>query len=171
MKNTTEKITIMMILFFVICSFQTNAQENKIDAFKNLIGGQWVLEGKQAAGLQGKSMYEFAWGINGKIVKVKYYNTDPKTLKFSLRNEGIRAFNAAAKRMEFYEFDKYGGVTIGTVVIEDKNIHADYEYHGLTLRDTWRYIDDNQYELITGEWKDGQWGRIYHKEICTRAKD
>ena len=153
------------LLFFIT---QVYGRTNPMSVFENSIGGAWVSEGVQQGGLQGKTVDEFTWGLDGKIVKTKHYSNDPKTLEFGLRNEGIRVSNAADSIIQFYEFDKLGGITSGTILIEGKNMHYEYVYHGLNLRDTWKFVDSDTYELTVGVLKDDVWETKYHEAIFTR---
>lgn len=122
----------------------------------------------QLGGFEGKTVHDIEWGLNGKIVKVKTYTTDPKTKEFSLRNEGIRTFNSQTDQLEFYEFDKLGGVTSGSITADGSNIYFEYVYEGLTLRDSWIYQTKDEYQLIVGIWKDGKWTKKFHEATFIR---
>ena len=162
---------ILLVGFLILSQImQVNAQTHHMKAFENLVVGSWIFEGKQLGGQDGKTIHEFEWGLEGKIIKTKLYNTDLKTLEFGLRNEGIRAYNVANETIEFYEFDKHGGITYGQILIEGKDIHYDYEYQEMKLRDSWKFIDTDNYELIVGVWQDGEWKTKYHQAIFTRKK-
>ncbi len=158
------------ILFTLILTFNLalSAQTNSIEAFKNLVGSSWVSEGMQLGGFEGKTVHEIQWGLTGKIVKVKTYTTDPETKKFGLRNEGIRAFNSQKNQLEFYEFDKLGGITNGVIVIDGKNIHFEYNYEDLNLRDSWIYQSKDEYQFIVGIWDDGIWEKKFHETAFKR---
>ena len=161
---------ILLILLSIQLSFISVAiaQNNPIEAFSPLIGGSWISEGVQLGGHKGKTEIKFVWGLDGKIVKATTYTTDPETLKFGLRNEGIRTYNVQQKTIEFYEFDKLGGVTVGKVVIEGKNLHYEYEYSGTSLRDSWIYINENKYQFIVGIWNDDSWQKKFHEGVFIR---
>lgn len=168
----TKQQLLLIALFSILFVLNTSAQIGKMTAFENLIGGEWVTTPKADGGLQSKSVSKFEWGLNRKIIKSKYYNHDPKTFEFGIRNEGIRAFNASDSTIAFYEFDRFGGITEGRVLLEGQNFHYEYEYHGeLKLRDTWRFIDKDNYELTVGVWKDGKWEKKYHEALVTRVLD
>lgn len=159
---------IILILIQPILSLHLVAQSKELKPFEILIGGKWGHEGIQLGGHQGKTEYHFSKGLDGKIIKVKTFTTDPKTKTFELRNEGIRAWNATDSLIYFYEFDKNGGFTTGKVSFEDKDINYDYNYHGTSVRDSWEYIDDNTFGLIIGIWDGKIWKKKFHEAIYTR---
>ncbi|MCE7995586.1 MAG: hypothetical protein HEP71_26645 [Roseivirga sp.] len=162
----------LTVFFLIFLATKANSQGEQMKAFENLIGGEWVTTPKAAGGLQSKSVSKFEWGLNRKIIKSKYYNHDPKTFEFGLRNEGIRAHNASDSTIVFYEFDRFGGITEGTVLTEGQNLHYEYDYHGeLKLRDTWKFIDKDNYSLTVGVWKDGKWEKKYHEALVKRVPD
>jgi hypothetical protein len=84
-------------------------------------------------------------------------------LIFGLRNEGVRSWNAADSLIYFFEFDKNGGITTGTVTVNKKDFYYDYEYQGMTLRDSWEFIDANTYLLIVGIWDSETWKQKIHE--------
>ena len=166
------KFVILQVLTIIFCIGELNAQANPINAFESLMGGNWVSDGDSIAGLQSKSISRFEWGLNGKIVKTKFYNRDPETLEFGLRNEGIRIYNKKDSTIHFYEFDKFGGVTSGIVLISGMDFHYEYKYNeGLMLRDTWKFIDNDTYELTVGVWVEGKWKKKYHEATLKRVFD
>ncbi|MEM9388826.1 MAG: hypothetical protein AAGA02_00045 [Bacteroidota bacterium] len=160
-----KAIILNILLFSTIISF---AQTNPLAAFDNLVGSSWVSEGKQLGGFDGKTVYKIESGLEGKIIKVATYATDPKTKEFGLRNEGIRAYDAGQKTIKFYEFDKLGGTTIGEVIIENKNMHFVYMYQGMELRDSWIYETEDQYRFIVGTWENGDWKQKFHETLLVR---
>ncbi len=150
------------MLSFLI-NMHLNAQNNPVQIFENFIDGYWLSEGKQMGGHDGKTEKYFEWGLNGKMVKVKTHNTNPETLEFGLRNEGVRFWSAEDSLVHFYEFDVFGGITKGIVTIENQNIHYDYEYQGYKLRDSWIFIDENTYKYIVGVWEAEAWKQKFYE--------
>ena len=69
---------------------------------------------------------------------------------------------------EFYEFDKFGGVSKGKVIADGKDIHYEYEYGDLTLRDSWIFIDKDQYTYVVASVKNGEQDQIYHQGVFVR---
>ena len=154
------KILFSIFIFFVTVNLKA---QKSLEAFANLVPGTWISEGKQLGGHEGKAEKIYEWGLNEKLVKVKTYTTDPKTLKFDLRNEGVRFWKANDELIHFYEFDAFGGITEGTVTINEKDIHYDYEYEGYKLRDSWIYVNADTYKYIVGVWEDGAWKEKFHE--------
>ncbi len=157
------------IIFFIL-TIATNAfsQKNSLEAFNDLIDGAWVSEGTQLGGFEGKTEYQFNKILDNKAIHVKTFATDPKTRKFGIRNEGVRIFNATTNNLEFYEFDIKGGVTLGIIILEGKNIHYEYEYHGMKLRDSWIYNDKDHYKYIVGVWESDGWKQKFHETVLVR---
>lgn len=162
-----NKLILTAILFLGIHTLQ--AQERPISPLEAFVGSSWVSEGLQLGGFEGKTVYEFEWGLNRQIIHVKTYTTDPQTRKFGLRNEGVRAFNSETENLEFYEFDKLGGITKGKIAIEGRNIHYEYEYQGLQLRDSWIHVSDDEYNFIAGTWDGTSWSKKFHETTIVRA--
>lgn len=156
----------VLLLFGSVCFAQTNP----LAGFENLAGSSWVSEGTQLGGFEGKTVYKIDYGLDGKIVKVQTFATDPRTKEFGLRNEGIRAFDSKAGSVVFYEFDKLGGITTGKVEIERNNFHYTYTYQGMELRDSWIYKSKDEYEFIVGVWKNGDWVQKFHETTLKREQ-
>ena len=156
------------LIFLIAITHLIDAQENPILAFDNLSGDTWISEGKQLGGHDGKTVKEITWGLDGKIIKVKTYTTDPQSLAFGLRNEGIRIFNSQTNQMEFYEFDKLGGVSKGTVTIDGKNIYYEYSYGEMLLRDSWIFVSKDEYEYRVCSIVDSQCDKIFHQGVFKR---
>lgn len=161
----------LLLISCILTSCTLIAQDNPMAVFDNLVGSTWVSEGKQLGGFDGKTEAVFSWGLDQKIVHVKTYTTDPQTKAFGLRNEGVRAFDAAEKKIAFYEFDKFGGITAGTVIVDGRDLHYEYEYQGLTLRDSWIYVSEDEYQFVVGTWENGDWTKKFHETIFTRLKN
>jgi hypothetical protein len=165
------KIAISTTVFVqMFLSMTVLGQNNRMEAFNVLVGSTWVFEGTQLGGHEGRTEQQFELGLDGKIVKVKTYSTDPKTLQFGLRNEGVRSWNAADSLIYFYEFDKNGGITTGTVTVNKNDLYYDYEYQGIMLRDSWEYVDADTYLLIVGIWDGKTWKQKYHEAKFLRKK-
>ncbi|NRB50912.1 MAG: hypothetical protein HRU41_24800 [Saprospiraceae bacterium] len=160
----------LLLISCLLTSCTLIAQDNPMAVFDNLVGSTWVSEGKQLGGFDGKTEAVFSWGLDQKIVHVKTYTTDPQTKDFGLRNEGVRAFDAAKERIAFYEFDKFGGITAGIVIADSKNLHYEYDYQGLTLRDSWIYVSEDEYQFIVGTWENGDWTKKFHEARFSRLK-
>jgi len=146
------------------------AQEAPLSAFENIVGSTWISEGTQLGGHQGKTVKEIKWGLDGKIVQVTTYTTDPNTLEFGLRNEGVRIFNAESEQLEFYEFDKKGGVSKGVIKIDGKNIYYEYPYGDLVLRDSWIYQSKDEYIYRVCAVKTDTCDQVFHEGTFNRKQ-
>ncbi len=146
------------------------SQENPISAFTTLADATWVSEGLQLGGFEGRTEYQMQWDLDKKIVRVNSYSTDPKTKEFGFRAVGVRMYNTTTEQLEFYEFDKYGSITEGTILVDEKNLHFEYEYQGSYLRDSWIYVSDEEFRFIVGIWKDGGWSKKFHETTFRKMK-
>ncbi len=161
----------LLTIGFALTAITAIAQENPMNAFEKLAGATWVSGGLQLGGFEGRTEYEMNWDLNKKVVRVNSFSTDPKTKEFGFRAVGIRTYNTTTKQLEFYEFDKYGGVTPGTILVDGNNLHFEYEYGGSYLRDSWIYENDNTFQFIVGIWEDGKWSKKFHETTFRKAKD
>ena len=153
----------LLSILFTGCFYLLFAQDTKLTMFENIVGSTWISEGKQLGGHDGKTVKEISAGLDGKIIKVKTYITDPQTLEFGLRNEGIRIYNSKTEQLEFYEFDKLGNVSKGVVKRDGKNIHYEYKYGDLLLRDSWIYQSDDEYTYkVCSVSEEGECLQTYH---------
>ena len=160
MKNT--------LLFLLLIPFILQAQA-PLTAFDNLVGSTWEVKGKWGNGEEFRQEYAFQWSLNKKMVKVQTKGTvDMLTKEYGLRNEGIRFWRENENKIVFYEFDVFGGITEGICNIEGKNIYYEYEYDGLTLRDSWIYQDENTYELVVASLENGKQKDVYQKSTVKR---
>lgn len=145
----------------MICLLSTTifAQEQPLSAYKNLIGKTWIIEGKWGDGTLYKKESTFEFGLNKTIVIEKSLGfTDSLQTTFGERNYGIRQFNPQDSTITFHEFDVFGGLTTGQVIIEGKNIGYVYEYQGYNLIDLWTYIDESNYRMIVSTFENGEIG-------------
>jgi len=160
-----HKLYFSIFIFFVAINIKA---QKPLDTFFNLINGTWVSEGRQLGGHEGTTKKIYEWGLNENLVKVKTYTTDPKTLKFYLRNEGVRFWRVKDSLVLFYEFDAFGEMTEGIVTFNENDIHYDYEYEGYKLRDSWIYVNGDTYKYIVGVWEDEAWKEKFHESQFIR---
>ncbi|PXX99197.1 hypothetical protein DF185_15080 [Marinifilum breve] len=164
------KLKLLIIVCCFLFSIEGFAQENApLEHFNQFTEGVWITEGEWSNGHKFKQEIDFEWGLNHKIVKVKTYGTiDPKTKKYGLRNEGIRAYNTQDSVIQFWEFDIYGGITKGECYFEGRNLHYEYDYHGEKLKESWIFVDQDSYKYQIGSVKDGKLDKVYMKSSYKR---
>ena len=137
-------------------------QDYPLAAFDNLISKAWVAEGNWGNGQVFKQETSFEYSLDQTIVIAKTKGfVDQENTKVGDRNYGIRQYNPQTKEVSFHEFDVFGGHTTGMVRFEGNNIKYYYEYLGSQLVDLWKYVDDESYELVIAEAKDGEPGTVY----------
>lgn len=142
---------------------QSKAQE-QLSIFKNLIGKTWSAEGSWGDGNKFKQETFFEYGLDSTLVLAhsKGYTNKEQTI-YGDRNHGIRKWNSEKGYLEFWEFDVFGGVTWGKIFVQGKNLRYEYIYGETLVSDYWEYVDDNTYNFIVGNFKDGEWKQIFLK--------
>lgn len=150
------------LLLIVLMPVLVFSQDDKLQGFDNLVNKTWKAEGEWSNGTIFKQEISFTYDLNKTIVVTssKGYTNQEQT-EYGNRNHGIRQYNAKENKIEFWEFDIFGGVTQGVVEIKDKNIFYHYTYGEATVTDCWEYVNDKTYKLIVGSYKNGKWEAIY----------
>ena len=156
------KVLIVLLLIPVLCL----GQAKELSVFNNLIGKTWIAEGKWGDGSIFKQEISYHYDLENTIVvtKAKGFVNKEQT-RFGDRNHGIRQYNTEDKKIVFWEFDVFGGVTKGTVIAEGKNIRYSYKYGDSTVTDLWEYIDDETYKFVVGNYKNNTWEHVYLETV------
>jgi hypothetical protein len=135
--------------------------------YSNLVGGKWETKGRWENGGQfhQEVLVETELTKNIFIVKTHDY-IDSKQFDNARRNYGVRAWDDKAGKMKFWEFDVFGGMISGEVVINGNNIYHVYDYtnkKGETkaLVDAWIYVDQDTYTFKVAEFVNGKPGKEY----------
>lgn len=154
--------TFITILTLLLSSFVCHGQQNPLVGFEALFGKTWLAEGTWGDGsaFRQEVTFEYSLGQQLIIAKSKGY-TDQAQTTFRARNHGIRKYDSETKKILFWEFDIFGGVTTGEVLLEGKNITYKYEYESTTLLDTWTYINDSTYSFTVSRWDGGNATNTY----------
>lgn len=151
-----------LFLFFLI-SLVAYAQENPLEKnFSNLVGKTWKAEGKWGDASVFKQEILFRYSLDKKIIitETKGFTNKEQTI-YGNRNHGIRKYDKETNSIRFWEFDVFGGLTKGTVLLEDKNIRYIYQYGDTVVTDMWEYINDTTYKFTVGNYVDGKWKQKY----------
>jgi len=150
------------ILLLLVLPVLTFAQESKLSVFDNLVGKTWIANGSWGNGAEFKQEIEFNFDLEGTIVTAKSKGfVDQKQTKLGSRNLGIRKFDAESKQIKFWEFDVFGGVTEGIVILDGDNILYQYDYGGTLVTDMWEYVNDSEYNFKVGSYINGKWEQIF----------
>lgn len=166
-----KKLLIVLLLYSVWGYGQTS-KEAAFETLDNLVGGKWLYEGQWGNGQKFKQEQIFEWGLNRQVMKVKIYGiVNQESGEYGLRNEGIRAWDAKAQTLKFYEFDVFGGVTVGECVFEEDRFHYEYLYEiegkQQLMRDTWKLVDKDTY-LFSVSMKSGDEWKVFTSNEITR---
>lgn len=166
------KYLLLVLLLSSTLSYGQTSKETAYKALENLVGGTWLYEGQWGNGQKFKQEHIFEWGLNRQIMKVKTYGTvNQETGEYGLRNEGIRAWDTKTETVKFYEFDVFGGATIGDCVFEKDRFHYEYLYEiegrQQLMRDTWKFMDKDTY-LFSVNLKSGDEWKVFSSNEIKR---
>ena len=163
----TKFSALLLLLAFI----GTNAQENPLAVFNTIIGKKWYAEGNWEDGSKFKQEIIFEYVLDSTLVIAhsKGYTNAEKT-QYGNRNHGIRKFDNESEEIKFWEFDSFGGVTTGKVIIDNKDLRYEYDYGGTLVSDAWDYVDDRTYNFTVGHFVNGKWKQIYLRTQFTTEK-
>ncbi|NAS30821.1 hypothetical protein GTQ40_07550 [Flavobacteriaceae bacterium R38] len=152
----------IFIIIFLLTGYISIAQENKLAAFDHLINKTWKADGKWGNGSEFKQEIHFKYSLNKSIVVAESIGfIDKEQTKLGLRNHGIRQYDSVSGKIRFWEFDVFGGLTEGKVIVKDNNLYYQYKYGDSIITDGWEKIDETTYNFKVGEYTDGQWQQLY----------
>jgi hypothetical protein len=165
--------TILTTLLISTASFaQTihdlpQTKEETYEVYANLMGGKWETKGKWGSGGEYHQEIIVEMELTRNIFTVKTHDfIDSKQFDNAQRNYGIRAWDKQEQKMKFWEFDVFGGIITGEVIVEGNNIYHIYQYPDnkggvLTLADAWIYVDKDTYTFKVSEFNNGKLGMEY----------
>src|SRR5687767_12638285 len=166
------------LLLTAITVFSQNRGLTKEESFKiysNLVGGKWETKGKWANGGEYHQDIIVEPKLTKNIFTVKTHDyIDSKQFDSARRNYGVRAWDEKASKMKFWEFDVFGGIINGEIVIDGNNIYHVYDYankKGETkkLVDAWIYVDKDTYTFKVAEYEQGKPGKEYMSSTLKRV--
>ena len=167
-----------VLVFAYPVSLYSQDDHNKeaiMNAISALIGGKWVVEGKWPNGGAFKQEQIYEWGLNKSIIKVKTLGSIDEKGTFGLRNEGIRAWDSKANVMKMWEFDVFGGITVGIADVEGNSHYFEYDYadSGKTrkFRDLWTKVGPDLYDYKVGIFEDGKWQSVFLESQYKRMSE
>ena len=168
MKFSRAIIAVLTITFTGINGL---AQQDPLSIFDPLVGYTWSAEGKWGNGSPFKQEILIETDLDKKIVisRSRGYTNQAQTV-YGDRNFGIRQFDSISGKLKFWEFDVFGGLTVGEVIKKNKNILYQYDYGSSSITDMWEYVNDSTYNFIVGSFKNGQWEQQYLSTQFTRSR-
>ena len=161
-----NSINIAVIVLFLSSAFNTYSQtDHPLSVFVPLLDRTWMASGKWNDGNPFQQEITFEEALSGSIIKTTSdgYLDEEKTI-WGHRNHGIRQWDQSDEIIKFWEYDVYGGVTTGTVTVDDKNFYYQYNYgegESLVVTDYWQFVDRDTYSVTVGIYKDGSWSEKY----------
>ena len=159
------------LLFLSLVTFSTNAQTPLLNAFEPLIGHTWSAQGKWGDGSVFEQETTFTAELEGTIVVAKSKGfVDQDQTQYGDRNHGIRKYDEANKQIIFYEFDTFGGLTEGIVLVDGKNLYYQYKYGDAFITDGWEYQDENTYKYTVGVYEAGEWKATYLSTVFKKIR-
>lgn len=182
MKNTFFTVLKMFVLSTLLLSraMPSKAQKNDktplYEAYSQLVGGTWETKGNWANGNPYHQAVTVEKTLNGQIFVVRTQDfIDAKAYEQATRNHGIRAWEEKEGKMKFWEFDVFGNVIKGEVVLVGKDIYHLYEYTNsqgavLQLADVWQFQDKDTYVFKVCEYTNGKLGKEYLQCLYQRKQ-
>lgn len=151
------------IIFLIgLIPFIAFSQKAEISNFDNLTGKTWRAEGNWGDGTKFIQEISFEYSLDSTLV---ISNTNgiinSKSEELSPRSHGIRQYDKKSKSIKFWEFDRNGGVTRGSVFFVDKNIFYQYKYKEAILTDMFEHVNDSTYNYKVGNYMNGVWIQTY----------
>ncbi len=159
LNNGNVKKIIVVLFLIPIVSF---CQNSELSIFENLVGKKWIAEGSWGDGSQFKQEVIYEYSLDGAIVitnSIGFIDKEQKTL--GPRNHGVRMYDEESDTIKFWEFDVFGGLTIGIVFTIGKDIYYQYPYGNSFITEVWEYIDETSYNFKVGNYEDGEWKQLY----------
>ncbi len=145
-------------LLFLLVPIIIYTQKNPLEIFNPLVNHTWYAEGKWGDGSQFKQEITFEFSLNNQIINVQSLGfTNTSQTEFGLRNQGIRQYDSKSKKIKFWEFDVFGGLTEGTVEGDNNNLIYKYSYGETLMTEMWVYKTENSYDFIVGVYENGKW--------------
>lgn len=167
-KTKRMYVRLLSIASLLACSIsllsgQSNStQGDAFAAFAPLLNHTWHANGNWGNGQAFKQEITFFSDLENSIIRAEAKGfTDKARTQWGKRNHGVRHWNPANQRMEFYEFDALGGLTTGYLSFRHDSIYYHYTYDGATLTDAWEPSDDGDYTFTVGVYTDTEWKEVY----------
>ena len=121
-------------------------KENPLSVFDNLVGGKWSIDATWSNGMPFRQERQLCYDLDKNIVnEITWGTIDQESGEFGLRNRGVRTWNKSEGRLEFYEFDRFGGVTVGTIIVDGDDFTYEYAYQGDTYQDVFKKESQDRY--------------------------
>ncbi len=146
----------------LLCSQLSIAQDNPLSVFEPLVGKTWAAAGTWGDGSIFMQEITMEWGLNKTVIKASTRGfVDADRTQIGDRNFGIRQYSKTTERIEFYEFDTFGGYTPGYIDVQGKDFYYIYEYGGTTFADIWEYLNEETYGFRVVQFDGGEIGDTY----------
>ncbi len=159
----------ILILLFLFSATSLWSQEDLSTLFQPLLHKTWAASGEWGDGSAFEQTIHFKNAVEGSLILSESYGfVDQKQKKKGHRNHGIRKWNPETGKIDFWEFDVFGGVTTGTIEVKEKDFIYHYQYGESTVTDYWEYVDPQTYNFKVGEFEDGEWKQVY---LSTQFKE
>lgn len=153
-----------ILTYLLLLPLTLVGQTHPLDVFDHLLNKKWSAEGTWGDGSTFKQEVYFESDLKRRLIlsKTKGF-TDKAQTQFGWRNHGVRQWNQSKSQLEFWEFDVFGGLTSGVVLVRDKDMLYQYQYGDSFVTDAWEYLNDSTYQFTVGSYKEGEWEQVYLK--------
>ena len=153
MKNQRKEVAIVLSFLFLLltgtAAGQTSppAQVSPLEPLARLAGGEWLGQFKMPNGTTSDVRNVFEWGLNGKILKARYFSVSGGVGQ--LVYEGVFAWHPAEKKIIFQEHSASGSLVEGSVEPVENGLVFDWtQYAGSKVthyREAFRFPDNDHY--------------------------
>lgn len=157
-----EKRSLPIVIALILSALPGYTQEVPLAVFDPLVNHSWRAEGQWGDGSAFKQEIYFEYDLNKRIVIARSdgYTNSAQTL-YGRRNYGIRQYDSIAGKIKFWEFDVFGGRTVGEVTQNGRDIIYSYDYGNSRVTDMWEHVNDSTYNFTVGYFRNGSWDQRF----------
>ncbi len=151
-----------LFLIIILIPFLSISQKSELLSFNNLVGKTWRAEGEWGDGTKFIQEIRFEYSLDSTLIITNTRGPiDKNSNNLSPRSHGIRQYDKNTNSINFWEFDRSGVVTKGTVFFDGNSIYYQYLYNETILTDMWEYVNNSTYIFKVGKYKEGIWIQTY----------
>lgn len=164
--NSFKMRTFQVFIFLFSSALLCQGQDADFSIYNHLVNKTWKAEGTWGDGSAFKQEIVFRYSLDSNIVLAESMGyIDKAQSEFGLRNHGVRQFDPKSKKIKFWEFDVFGGITSGEITTTDNNLFHQYNYGGTLVSEIWEYVNDSTYNFIVGIYdeENKKWGQTFLK--------
>jgi len=130
--------------------------------FDPLVGKTWKAMGVWGDGTRFEQKTTFRYELSGTLIISKSKGfTNREQTAYGNRNFGIRQYDTKNKKIRFWEYDIFGSLTTGEVIMQRNKIIYSYKYGNSNMADVWEFVDEKTYSFKVVNFDNGKIGEAY----------